>query len=181
MESYGFCFATSVLSSIFYFRWACSTLWFFFSWGGRIGEKGVDFEYCPALQKHIIMGEKKFSPLGLKQYFQLLCIFPDPYTVSKRNDFFCRCWKEYTHKRLWGLLWKNREMGHTDVPQTNGAEKEENIVQNMCSFENQIDSEGAVSRIQGLQGWVQRPGCVKPAHCVTQQESERHSWEKATG
>lgn len=64
---------------------------FFFSWGGRIGEKGVDFEYCPALQKHIIMGEKKFSPLGLKQYFQLLCIFPDPYTVSKRNDFFCRC------------------------------------------------------------------------------------------
>lgn len=95
----------------------------FFSWAGLIGEKGVDFEYCLALQKHIIMGEKKFSPLGLKQYFQLLCIFPDPYTVSKRNDFFCRCWKEYTHKRLWGLLWKNREMGHTDVPQTNGAEK----------------------------------------------------------
>lgn len=45
---------------------------------------------------------------------------------------------------------KNGEMGHTDVPQTNGAGKEENIVQNMGSFENQTDSEGAVSRIQGL-------------------------------
>lgn len=45
---------------------------------------------------------------------------------------------------------KNREMGHADVPQTNGAAREENIVQNMCSFENQIDSEGAVSRLARL-------------------------------
>lgn len=62
--------------------------WAFFFLGGG---KRVEFEYCTALQQHIFTAEKKFSPLGLKQYFQLLCILPNPYTVSKRNDFFCRC------------------------------------------------------------------------------------------
>lgn len=77
----------------------------------------------------------------------------------------------------------NREMGiqmcHRQMRQ--GKQRIFYIVQKMCSFESLIDSEGAVSRNQGLHGRVQRPGCVKPAHCVTQQESERHSLVKATG
>ena len=161
MESYGFCFATSVLSSIFCFRWACSTLCIFFLGGG--GGKGIEFEYCIALQQHIFIAEKTFSPLGLKQYFQLLCILPVPYTVSKRNNFFCRCWKEYMHKRLWGRLQKIGRWGIQMCCRQMGQRKNRmfDIVQNMCSFENLIDSEGAVSRNQGLYAWVQRPGCVK--------------------
>lgn len=43
--------------------------------GSREGVGGWgEFEYCIALPPHNFIAEKKFSPLGLKQYFQLLCI-----------------------------------------------------------------------------------------------------------
>lgn len=78
---------------------------FFFFFLEGVGGKGgrVWILHCFATG-HFHSRKKEFSPLGLKQYFQLLCILLDPYTVSKRDDSFCRCWKQYMHRRLWGLL-----------------------------------------------------------------------------
>lgn len=49
------------------------------------------------------------------------------------------------------------------------------IAWNMCSCEKVPESESAYFQEPDIVWWVQRAGCVKPGHCVTQQESRRHS------
>lgn len=181
MESYGFCFATSVLSSIFCFRWACSTLWFFLLGGGTDRREGGWVWILPCIAKAHFHGRKKSSPLWALNSISSYCVYSPTLTLFLREMISFADVERNTHTKDCEDFYKKQGDGAYRCATDKWAEKEENILQNMGSFENQIDSEGAVSRIQGWWGWVQRSGCVEPAHCVTQQESERHSLVKATG